>query len=111
MITRPMSIPSRGSRCVVAPPIMAGVLTADAVAMFAVFARHRNSTRAAGELHLAQPSLHAKIEHRRHRSPRSETATMAANRHPEWWARGTDAPRSALGNTPLGARGIPSVGS
>lgn len=37
------------------------VLTADAVAAFAVFARHRNFTSAAGELHLTQPSLHTKI--------------------------------------------------
>lgn len=38
-----------------------GALTADAVAAFAVFARHLNFTHAAEELHIAQPSLHAKI--------------------------------------------------
>jgi DNA-binding transcriptional LysR family regulator len=36
-------------------------LTGDAVGAFAVFARHCNFTHAAEELHLAQPSLHAKI--------------------------------------------------
>lgn len=36
-------------------------LTADAVAAFAVFSRHLNFTRAAEELHIAQPSLHAKV--------------------------------------------------
>lgn len=36
-------------------------LTADAVAAFAVFARHLNFTRAAEELHIAQPSLHVKV--------------------------------------------------
>lgn len=36
-------------------------LTADAVTAFAVFSRHLNFTRAAEELHIAQPSLHAKV--------------------------------------------------
>lgn len=36
-------------------------LTADAVSAFAVFSRHLNFTRAAEELHIAQPSLHAKV--------------------------------------------------
>ncbi len=33
----------------------------DALVSFGVFARHRNFTKAAAELHIAQPSLHAKI--------------------------------------------------
>lgn len=37
------------------------VLTADAVRAFGAFARHLNFTRAAEELHLAQPSLHTKV--------------------------------------------------
>ncbi len=36
-------------------------LSADSVAAFAVFARHLNFTRAAEELHIAQPSLHTKV--------------------------------------------------
>ncbi len=36
-------------------------LRVDAVSAFAVFARHLNFTRAAAELHIAQPSLHAKV--------------------------------------------------
>lgn len=36
-------------------------LTSDAVTAFAVFSRHLNFTRAAEELHIAQPSLHAKV--------------------------------------------------
>jgi DNA-binding transcriptional LysR family regulator len=36
-------------------------LTADAVVAFAAFSRHLNFTRAAEELHVAQPSLHAKV--------------------------------------------------
>lgn len=36
-------------------------LSADSVSAFSVFARHLNFTRAAEELHIAQPSLHAKI--------------------------------------------------
>ncbi len=36
-------------------------LTADAMTAFAVFSRHLNFTRAAEELHIAQPSLHAKV--------------------------------------------------
>lgn len=37
------------------------LLEADALRSFAVFARHRNFTRAAAELHISQPSLHVKI--------------------------------------------------
>lgn len=36
-------------------------LTADTVKAFAAFSRHLNFTRAAEELHIAQPSLHAKV--------------------------------------------------
>ena len=36
-------------------------LTNDSLESFATFARHRNFTHAAAELHIAQPSLHAKI--------------------------------------------------
>ncbi len=36
-------------------------LTGDALAAFSVFSRHLNFTRAAEELHIAQPSLHAKV--------------------------------------------------
>jgi DNA-binding transcriptional LysR family regulator len=38
-----------------------GLLEADAVRAFAVFAEHRNFTTAAAALHLSQPSLHVKI--------------------------------------------------
>lgn len=38
-----------------------GPLKVDALTSFAVFARHQNFTKAAEELHIAQPSLHAKI--------------------------------------------------
>src|SRR5690349_4725751 len=37
------------------------VLESDALGSFAVFAQHRNFTRAAAALHISQPSLHAKI--------------------------------------------------
>jgi DNA-binding transcriptional LysR family regulator len=37
-------------------------LLPDALAAFSVFARHLNLTRAAEELHIAQPSLHAKVQ-------------------------------------------------
>lgn len=37
-------------------------LLPDALASFAVFARHLNLTHAAEELHIAQPSLHAKLQ-------------------------------------------------
>lgn len=37
-------------------------LLSDGLAAFAVFARHLNLTRAAEELHIAQPSLHAKLQ-------------------------------------------------
>ena len=36
-------------------------LTSDAMTAFAAFSRHLNFTRAAAELHIAQPSLHAKV--------------------------------------------------
>jgi DNA-binding transcriptional LysR family regulator len=41
--------------------VLQSLLQSDAVAAFGVFARHRNFTRAAAELHIAQPSLHVKI--------------------------------------------------
>jgi LysR family transcriptional regulator, low CO2-responsive transcriptional regulator len=37
------------------------LLEADALRSFGVFARHRNFTKAAAELHISQPSLHVKI--------------------------------------------------
>ncbi|MGK5680153.1 LysR family transcriptional regulator [Actinoplanes sp. URMC 104] len=41
---------------------MAGVrVSSDALAAFVVFADHLNMTRAAGELHISQPSLHSKL--------------------------------------------------
>ena len=36
-------------------------LVAEDLAAFAAFARHRNFTRAAADLHVSQPALHARI--------------------------------------------------